>query len=270
MAIGIIAGFAKQRMGGPGASPATDVCVVTASTKSPKIINRTQAAKVDLLAALPNLFNRQVSDVSSRIPCPGKRWASLHRAVSFQANDRMASTAASPVRQAIAEGTQLGFVGAKIADVIADNDLHAALVCGIGKISQKRQELQKLVGLEEKMVIVNSIPHRHRQLKLPLLRSRRADLFHEPWQHGDGFRANLGIHTPVEICRPRPLQRFDRHGVNTGDTPYSVMVGRKAVDGNADSVQPRADGVLKFLLCEMQGACLNGAIDPVFGNSINQ
>lgn len=118
-------------------TPATDVCVVTASAESPEIINGTQAAKVDLLAVLPNLLNRKVSDVSSCIPCPGKRWASLHRAVRFKANHRMASTAARPVHQAVIEGTQFGFVGAKVADVIANNDLHPTLFAASARSAKR-------------------------------------------------------------------------------------------------------------------------------------
>src|SRR5690606_1166826 len=200
MTVRDISGLAEQDARRPGAASAADVGVVAAPTVGPQLIDGAIPRVPQRRAALPDLAERMISNVSADPGVRRQRRAALDAAVGLDAERRATGAARShvPARHG---ALQHALIGAEVSDVVARPKFDAELDRASLQFSEHRKELQQIVRLEQHVRLVSAAPHGHRQLDLPAVRSGRADQLQDLRQLRQAQAVDLSV-------RGDPLPRF--------------------------------------------------------------
>jgi hypothetical protein len=98
-------------------------------------------------------------------------------------------------------------VGTEVADVVAGQKGDSVAAGPVVELGQHRHELKELVGLQEQVRMVDSIAHRHRELKLPLPDSGAYQVLEQFRQLGGRLWPDLRIRARPQASRLRTPQR---------------------------------------------------------------
>ncbi len=250
-------------MRGPGAAAAADVGIVAAAAESPQVVDAAQTSKVDLWTGRPDLIEAHVANIASGETVGRERWAALDRAIRLEREHRMPGAATRPVDAFIAEPAPQVLVGSEVPDVVAHHHQQPTIHSFGIQAREQRHELGELIGLQQQMVVIRGISHRHGELDLPVFGAHLDDGVHQLREMRHGLRPDLRVDASPQAGSLGAPQQIERLCEGSGHTPDVVMQGLHAVERNADSLQSRLHRRSEPLGREVPAARLDGAIHPV-------
>src|SRR6202035_961949 len=180
IAVGVVPAPALQHVGYPGAAAPARIPVIARAAKAAAAI--AVAADGTLRQVAQRLVDRNRAGLASGIVRFRQRRTAFDGPVSLQPQRGLTGGASFPVRDLAAERAPVRFVSSKISDTVTRQYPKSDVATAVIEFCKIVDDIDDLMRLQQHRAVVDGIPHRHRQLYLPVFRASRGDLIEDQRQ----------------------------------------------------------------------------------------